>query len=149
MNAYFNLTTVKFRLSFIGIISLIAIILVGLVIFFSPNLFGFSDHKIRFPQIDTIGHFTSFFLLTWFVHSLLKVELGRTILTLLVYGGLTELGQHFLVYRQADFIDYLADVCGILFFAFVKLLYTLLKKKVSKAYLLKQENAKQKQANEA
>lgn len=130
----------KYRLSFIGIISLIAIILVSLVMFFSPNLFDLSHHKFRFPQIDTIGHFTSFFLLTWFVHSLLKISLGRTIITLMLYGALTEFGQHFLVYRQGDITDYIADVFGILFFALLKFLYTLVKKKMTKSSTIKQIN---------
>ncbi|RHW75186.1 hypothetical protein D1094_15125 [Colwellia sp. RSH04] len=58
----------------------------------------------------------------------------------MLYGALTEFGQHFLVYRQGDITDYIADVFGILFFALLKFLYTLVKKKMTKSSTIKQIN---------
>lgn len=67
-------------------------------------------------------------MLSWLVHSLIKVPLTITILTLSFYGGLTELGQLYLGFRNGELIDFLADVAGILFFAFTKLTYSYLVK---------------------
>ncbi len=74
-------------------------------------------------KIDTFGHFISFFLLTWVLHSLLKFHLPTLIFTLIIYGGLTELGQLYLGFRNAEFNDFLADISGVLFFTLLKFSY--------------------------
>jgi VanZ family protein len=77
----------------------------------------------KFPPIDTIGHFISFFLLTWLVNSLLKIPRALTIITLILYAVLTEVGQSYLVFRSAEFTDSLADIIGISSFFIIKAVY--------------------------
>ena len=77
----------------------------------------------KFPKIDTIGHFISFFLLTWLVNSLLKVPMVQSVLVLFFYAILTEVGQYHLLFRSAELTDVLADTVGIFTFIFIKLTY--------------------------
>jgi VanZ family protein len=77
----------------------------------------------RFPKIDTVGHFISFFSLTWVVHSLIKLPLKVTLITLIFYAGLTELGQAYLGFRTGELTDFLADIVGIVTFVLLKCLY--------------------------
>ncbi len=118
----------KIRQPFWLISLILAVCFISVVVALSPNLLNMFTSNIRYPQIDTIGHFTSFFMLSWLVHSLIKVPLTITILTLSFYGALTELGQLYLGFRNGELIDFLADVAGILFFAFTKLTYSYLVK---------------------
>ena len=82
-------------------------------------------------QIDTVGHFIGFFCLTWILHSLAKFPLFTTVITLIVYAALTEVGQHFLGFRNGEFRDFAADVVGILFFALLKWIHMVYWKKGS------------------
>lgn len=70
--------------------------------------------------IDTWGHFFSFFLLTGLLHSLFKIPLINTSICLLLYGGLSEIGQHYLGFRNGEFLDFIGDAAGILLFIFLK-----------------------------
>jgi VanZ family protein len=94
----------------------------------------------RFPKIDTIGHFITFFSLTWVVHSIIKIPLKITILTLTFYAGLSELGQAYLGFRTGELTDFLADVVGILFFASLKWLFQLWRNKQDKSLITSKEN---------
>ncbi len=123
---------VKNHKAFLLFITIIAIILISSVVLLSPNTLGLSTNYIRFPKIDTIGHFTSFFLLTWVVHSLVKLPLKIAVVTLIFYGALTELGQLYLGFRNGEFIDFLADVAGILFFVLMKWCYIFFSSKIIK-----------------
>jgi len=67
----------------------------------------------RSPQIDTIGHFFGFFFLSWLLHSGLKFPLIPLSIALVVYAGLTEIGQWYLGFRNAELSDFVADVIGI------------------------------------
>jgi len=77
----------------------------------------------HFPEIDTIGHLTSFFILTWVCHSIIKLSLPLCIPLLIFYGALTEIGQSFLSYRSGQIGDFIADVIGISLFVIAKWLY--------------------------
>jgi len=83
----------------------------------------------RFPKIDTIGHFITFFSLTWVVHSIIKLPLKVTLITLIFYAALSELGQDYLGFRTGELADFLADVLGIVTFALMKYLYSQIRNK--------------------
>ncbi len=117
---------VKNHQAFLLFITIIAIVLISTVVLLSPNTLGLNTHYIRFPKIDTIGHFTSFFLLTWVVHSLVKLPLKITVVVLIFYGALSELGQLYLGFRNGELTDFVADVAGILFFVLMKWCYSCL-----------------------
>ena len=70
----------------------------------------------RNPQIDTIGHFIGFFFLCWLLHSGFKLPLIPLSASLCIYAGLTELGQWYLGFRNAEFTDFFADIAGIISF---------------------------------
>lgn len=82
----------------------------------------------RSPQIDTIGHFISFFILAWLIHSLIKLTLVETLLTLSFYGALSELGQYYLGFRNGELSDFFADIFGVSLFILLKLLHLAYKK---------------------
>jgi VanZ family protein len=77
-------------------------------------------------QLDKLGHFLSFFILAWLVTTLLKLPFRVTLPCLIIYGGLTELTQSYLGFRNGELTDFIADSLGVLAFclsaAFVKVL---------------------------
>jgi len=77
----------------------------------------------QFPEIDTIGHLTSFFILTWVSHSIIKLSLALCMPLLIFYAALTEVGQSFLGYRSGELGDFIADIGGISLFVLAKWLY--------------------------
>jgi len=98
---------------------------------FLPN--NLRRNIFQFPAIDTIGHLTSFFILTWVCHSIIKLPLLFCIFLLTFYAGLTEIGQSFLSYRSGQFDDFFADVIGIFLFLLTKFLYRYYFKKPNKS----------------
>lgn len=104
----------------------ILIISAAILLFFSSEVLLPTELKkiiFRSPQIDTIGHFISFFILAWLIHSLIKLTLLETLITLSFYGALSELGQYYLGFRNGEFSDFFADIVGIGSFILLKLLY--------------------------
>jgi len=103
----------------------IAVIIVTVLLLFAHEFLPDSLRKriFHFPEIDTIGHLTSFFILTWVCHSVIKLSLPICIPLLIFYGALTEIGQYFLNYRSGELGDFTADVIGIALFVFAKWLY--------------------------
>jgi VanZ family protein len=103
------------------------LILAGsLLLFFSSELLLPEEIKkfvFRSPQIDTIGHFIGFFILTWLVSSILKLSLLSSLFTLSLYAALSELGQYYLGFRNAEFSDFFADIAGISLYIFLKYAY--------------------------
>lgn len=102
------------------------IISAAILLFFSSELLLPTELKkivFRSPQIDTIGHFISFFILAWLTHSVLKLTLVKILITLSFYGALSELGQYYLGFRNGEFSDFFADIAGISSFILLKLLY--------------------------
>ena len=85
--------------------------------FSSPE---FRRLAFRSTEIDSIGHIISFFALTWVLHSILKLPLFNTMLTVTFYGLLTELGQYYLGFRSAQLSDFYADLIGIALFAVIR-----------------------------
>jgi len=71
-------------------------------------------------QIDTIGHFIGFFILTWFISSTLKLPLLELVMALSCYAALTEIGQFYLGFRNGEISDFIADILGISFYVLVK-----------------------------
>jgi hypothetical protein len=113
------------------LIFLFTIVSLIILLIFSEALLSTEIRKMifRFPKIDTVGHFISFFSLTWVVHSIIKLPLKVTSVTLIFYAGLTELGQAYLGFRTGEFTDFLADVVGIISFVGLKYLYQYLRNK--------------------
>ena len=117
---------IRHHLTFFILIASAAILL-----FFSSELLLPTELKkivFRSPQIDTIGHFIGFFILAWLVHSLIKLTLTETFITLVFYGALSELGQYYLGFRNGELSDFFADIAGIGLFILLKLLYLAYKK---------------------
>lgn len=113
----------------------ILIIGAAILLFFSSELLlpaALKKIVFRSPQIDTIGHFISFFILAWLVHSLIKLTLVETLITLVFYGALSELGQYYLGFRNGEFSDFFADVAGIFLFVLLKLFYRFYNKSLNK-----------------
>ena len=77
----------------------------------------------RSPQIDTIGHFIGFFVLSWLSSSVIKLSFLTTFVTLSFYAGLSELGQYYLGFRNGEFSDFFADVAGISLYILLKVAY--------------------------
>ncbi|WNC71424.1 VanZ family protein [Thalassotalea psychrophila] len=73
----------------------------------------------QYHLLDKTGHFFGFFLLTWLVNSLIKIDLKLIIITLCVYAGLTEVGQSYLGFRSGQFTDFIADVLGCLTYVLI------------------------------
>jgi len=104
-----------------------------IIIIFSAALLFFSSELLlpeaikklvfRSPKIDTIGHFVGFFVLTWLVSSILKLSLLSTLFTLSFYAALSELGQYYLGFRNAEFSDFYADIVGITLYLLLKYAY--------------------------
>jgi VanZ family protein len=105
----------------------VTLLVIAAILLFFPSAFLFTTEikKIVFrsPQIDKIGHFISFFILAWVMHSHLKISLMTTLGTLTFYGAFTEFGQFYLGFRNAEFSDFFADIFGIIFFILLKSLY--------------------------
>ena len=122
---------VKARHHFVFLFIILSLII---TLLFSDVLLSGDIRKIifRFPKVDTIGHFITFFSLTWVVHSIIKLPLKVTVFTLIFYAGLTELGQAYLGFRTGEITDFLADVVGILSFVLIKWLYTRWRHQLSK-----------------
>lgn len=98
----------------------------AILLFFSSELLlpeAIKRLVFRSPQIDTIGHFIGFFVLTWLVSSILKFSLLSTLFTLSFYAALSELGQYYLGFRNAEFSDFFADIVGISLYIFLKHTY--------------------------
>lgn len=87
-------------------------LIIGMIL--DPNNFGI---KIG---VDTWGHLIGFFALTWLLHGVFKIELTNTCICLIFYGAFSELGQLYLGFRNGEFLDFFADVAGILLFTAAK-----------------------------
>jgi VanZ family protein len=99
------------------------LILATIVILFFCLYFSSVDFRrlaFRSTQIDSIGHIISFFCLTWVLHSILKLPLLNTTLTVAFYGLLTELGQYYLGFRSAQVSDFISDLIGIALFGMIR-----------------------------
>ena len=104
----------------------ILIVICAALLFFSSELLlpeAIKKLVFRSPAIDTIGHFIGFFVLTWLVASIIKLSLLSTFFTLSFYAALSELGQYYLGFRNAEFSDFYADIAGISLYLLLKYAY--------------------------
>ena len=104
----------------------ILIVICAALLFFSSELLlpeAIKKLVFRSPAIDTIGHFIGFFVLTWLVASIIKLSLLSTFFTLSFYAALSELGQYYLGFRNAEFSDFYADIAGISLYILLKYAY--------------------------
>lgn len=95
-----------------------------LVLILTATLLSVSEEiriaVMKNTQIDTIGHFFSFFFLSWLLCSIVKLPTMSTMYCLLAYAAASELGQHYLGYRNGEIKDFVADVLGVLLFVFLR-----------------------------
>lgn len=108
------------------LIFFILIITSGVLLFFSSELSlpdSLTRLVFRSTQIDTIGHFISFFVLTWFTISVIKLSLSITLITLIFYAALSELGQYYLGFRSGELSDFFADIAGVTLYILLKAFY--------------------------
>jgi VanZ family protein len=89
--------------------------LIIVLFFFIPT--EFSEAVINKIKIDTYGHITGFFGLSWILIRFVKLPLINTVICLYFYSALTEIGQYYLGFRNGDFFDFVADVVGVSLFA--------------------------------
>ena len=75
------------------------IFLIAFLVLFIVTIAGYflsSDLQavyLRATKLDSIGHITGFFLLTWLLSSIGRFPLINIVITLSIYAGLTELAQ--------------------------------------------------------
>jgi len=81
---------------------------------------GARDVIFQLTKIDSAGHFIGFFSLTWLLSSFFKFPLFNLALCLIFYSALTEIGQHYLGFRNGEFRDFVADTIGIISFVLIK-----------------------------
>jgi len=90
-----------------------------LFVLFLEILFLSYDVKVQsflFPKVDSVGHCVGFLFLTWLLNALIKSSTLNLVLCLVLYSALTEIGQHYLGFRNGEFRDFIADTLGIGFF---------------------------------
>ena len=100
------------------LLTLIIIVILFFCLYFVSE--DFRRIVFRSTEIDSIGHIISFFCLTWVLHSILKLPLFNTMLTVGFYGILTELGQYYLGFRSAQMSDFISDIIGIAIFGVIR-----------------------------
>ncbi len=100
------------------LLTLIVIVILFFCLYFISE--DFRRVVFRSTEIDSIGHIISFFCLTWVLHSILKLPLFNTMLTVGFYGMLTELGQLYLGFRSAQMSDFISDIIGISLFGVIR-----------------------------
>lgn len=98
------------------------IIILIVALFLSLYLISpeFRTIVLRSTKVDSIGHIISFFGLTWVLHSILKLPLFNTMLTVSLYGALTEFGQYYLGFRSGEVSDFIADLIGVALFGIIR-----------------------------
>lgn len=105
------------------------LLIVLIILAFSlSTYFIFDDLRtivFRGTQIDSIGHITSFFLLTWLLNGIAKLPLINCVITISLYAALTELGQYYLGFRNGEMSDFFSDLVGIALFAILRWSVTL------------------------
>ncbi|WP_448212091.1 VanZ family protein [Colwellia sp. MEBiC06753] len=102
-------------------------ILFFLIILLATVTFSFSSELRETissnTHIDSFGHFIGFFLLSWILSSLLKLPSFPLACALIAYAALSEVGQHYLGFRNGELRDFVADLVGIFTFMLLKWLW--------------------------
>jgi len=99
---------------------LFLLILILVIIVYSLLSNDFKNLILLSTRIDTIGHFIGFFLLTWFLNKAIKLPMTQLFFALILYAGLTEIGQFYLGFRNGEISDFVADIVGISLYAVIK-----------------------------
>lgn len=71
-------------------------------------------HLHKWQLLDKVGHFIGFSILFFIIYKLVKLNLTVLLVTLIIYSGLTEVGQEFLGFRNGQLSDFIADSFGCL-----------------------------------
>lgn len=79
-------------------------------------------------KIDSIGHFISFFCLSIVLNALFKFPLAITVVCLVFYAILSEIGQYSLGFRHGEIRDVFADITGIILYLVLKYFYFIYQK---------------------
>ncbi|WP_372626781.1 VanZ family protein [Arsukibacterium sp.] len=84
-----------------------------------------SGHRIAggFAHVDKVAHFGIFILLAALLWKGYKLTVISAFLLLGIYGGAVELAQHYFTRRTGDWLDWLADVAGIVTFYLARALW--------------------------
>ncbi|WP_068547362.1 VanZ family protein [Thalassotalea crassostreae] len=106
-----SLINVKFSASQILILTLLIISI------FISQYFDITAFLHKHHLFDKSGHFLGFLLLTAITHKLLKFDLTTVVMSMIVYSGLTEIGQWLLGYRSGQWLDFVANFIGCLSYA--------------------------------
>lgn len=99
---------------------LLFLVFLILVIFTSLVSHDLQAIWFRGTRLDSIGHMVGFFGLTWLLQGVFKFPLIPLSMCLIFYAALTEIGQWYLGYRNAEMSDFIADVVGITAFVALK-----------------------------
>ena len=100
---------------------LLLIVLLSLIaLFFSAEV---KAVVFKHTRLDSVGHFFGFFCLSFLLNYTLKSPLLVTVLCLIFYAVLSEIGQYYLGFRNGEFRDIIADVIGVISFATLQWLY--------------------------
>ncbi len=110
---FFRLMKSRYHLSILTVL-----VMIFFTLYFSSD--EFRRLVFRSTQIDSIGHIIGFFGLTWVLHSILKLPLFNTMLTVTFYGALTEIGQFYLGFRSGEFNDFFSDLVGTALFGIIR-----------------------------
>ncbi len=102
------------------------LIIFVLALSISPEI---RDTIFKNTQVDTIGHCIGFFILTWILSSFVKLSMTPLVFALIIYAGLSEVGQYYLGFRNGEVKDFVADIVGILLFALLKSVWIVYGKK--------------------
>ncbi|WP_159083954.1 VanZ family protein [Saccharobesus litoralis] len=68
------------------------------------------------PHLDKIAHFGIFFILTFLAYRALKDYFLIACAAIVAYGGLIEIAQSFVPHRSGSWLDFAADVMGVIVF---------------------------------
>lgn len=100
----------------------------------SSSIFMIEDVRTTFVdniQIDSVAHFIGFFFIAALLNGIVKLPLMNCIIVLIFYAALTEWGQLYLGFRNAEIKDFVGDVLGVLTYALLRWTYLIFKQQDS------------------
>ncbi|MGI2258952.1 VanZ family protein [Shewanella sp. GXUN23E] len=89
---------------------LAAFLVVSYLVFSKPS------YPQGIPNLDKVGHFGSFLLLSWLTFEAFRLRWFLLVPLMALYAFGIELVQSFLPYRSASFADFVADMAGVAIF---------------------------------
>lgn len=106
----------------------ILILTVLIILIFVSQYFDILAFLHKHHLFDKSGHFLGFLALTAITHKLLRLELMTIVVCMIIYSGLTEIGQWLLGYRSGQWLDFVANFIGCLSYALLFKLFHWLKR---------------------